>query len=199
MSSVFVSYAREDTAKAGELVRRLSRLGHQVWSDEALRGGQSWWDEILVQIAGCDVFLAVVSPASLNSVACQRERKYAHDLGKPILPVAVERMTQAMPRELSLRQVVDYSTPGEDAAFALFGALKVLPSAPPPPEPLPPAPEVPLSYLTDLHEELEAAELTRAQQREIVDALEPALRSADTEEQQGGRRLLEILTRMITQ
>jgi hypothetical protein len=193
MSNVFVSYAREDTARAGELVRRLSRLGHQVWSDDALRGGQSWWDEILAQIAGCDVFLAMVSPASLNSVACQRERQYAHDLGKPILPVAVERMTQAMPRELSLRQVVDYSSPGEDAAYALFGALKALPP-PPPPEPLPPPPAVPLSYLTDLHEQLETPELTRAQQREIVDALEPALRSADTEEQQGGRRLLEILS-----
>jgi hypothetical protein len=193
MSTVFVSYAREDATRVKELIHRLPRLGHQVWMDESLRGGQSWWDEILAQIAGCDVFLAVVSPASLSSVACQRERKYAHDLGKPVLPVAVERVTQAMPRELSLRQVVDYSIPGEDAAFALAGALAGLPPAPPLPERLPPPPATPLSYLTDLHEQLETPELTKAQQREILDALEPALRSADTEEQRGGRRLLELL------
>jgi hypothetical protein len=193
VSTVFVSYARDDKARVEPLIRHLPRLGHQVWIDDALRGGQAWWDEILRQIAACDVFLAVVSQASLNSVACRRERVYAHELGRPILPVAVEQLTQAMPRELSLQHVVDYSDPGEDAAFALAGALAGLPPTPPLPDDLPPHPPAPLSYLTDLHEQLETPELTKAQQRQVLDALEPALRSADLEEQRGGRRILELL------
>jgi hypothetical protein len=195
MSTLFVSYARQDRARVEDLTRRLPRLGHQVWLDAALRGGQSWWDEILAQIAACDAFLAVVSRASLDSVACQREREYAEALGRPILPVAVETLTQAMPRELSVRQVVDYSVPGEDAAFALAGALAGLPPAPPLPQVLPPPPAAPLSYLTDLVEQLEAPELTKAQQRQILDDLEPALRSGDIEERTGGLQILDRLSR----
>jgi hypothetical protein len=194
VSTLFVSYARKDRAKVDELTRRLPALGHQVWVDAALRGGQSWWEEILERIASCDAFVAVVSSASLSSVACARERSYAIALGKPILPIAVAPMTQAMPRELSVRQVVDYSTPGEDAAFALAGAIAGLPPAPPLPDPLPEPPGAPLSYLTDLVEEVDApGELTRAQQRRIVEELEPALRSADEDEQAGGRRIVQML------
>lgn len=190
---LFVSYARDDKMRVDELTRRLPRLGHEVWLDAVLRGGQRWWDEILAQIAACDAFIAIVSRASLRSEACTRERAYAEALGKPILPVAVERMNQVLPRELSTRQVVDYSVPGEDAAFALAGALVGLPPAPPLPSPMPTPPPVPLSYLTDLVEELSATELTKAQQRRILDQLEPGLRSADPEERSGARQVLELV------
>jgi hypothetical protein len=206
--TAFVSCARRDRATVEELVRRLPRLGYQVWVDEALEGGQSWWNEILRQIATSDAFLAVVSPPSLNSVACQRERTYAHTLGKPILPVAVEKMSQAMPRELTLRQVVDYSAPSEEAAFALASALAGLPPAPrlpetmPPPPPLPtrpppprppPPPPTPLPHLMDLHEQLAVPKLSKTQQHRILDALEPALWSTDADERRTGRKVLESL------
>jgi hypothetical protein len=193
VSRVFVSYSRQDKPKVDGLVQVLSGLGHQVWLDEALRGGQSWWDEILREVSACDAFLAAVSASSLNSVACQRERAYADDLGKPVLPVAVDRLTQALPRGLSVLQVVDYASPSVESAVKLFRALAGLPHCPPLPDPLPPKPPPPLSYLTDLFELLDAAELTKAEQRRLLDELEPALRSADLEERLGGRQILQRL------
>ena len=113
------------------LIRDLDALGYQTWVDSSLRGGQTWWEEILRRIAESDVFVAIVSAHTLNSVACQRELKWALALNKPVLPVAVERLPQALPLTLSIRQIVDYSTSGKEAAFALAGALGTLPAAPP--------------------------------------------------------------------
>jgi hypothetical protein len=193
MSLVFVSHAREDRASADRLHRRLEPLGYTVWLDTELKGGQIWWDQILANIAACDVFLAVVSRASLNSVACRREREYAQSLHKPILPIGVEPISQALPRDLSVAHLVDYSAPGEDAAFALAAALRALPPAPPLPQPMPPAPPVPLSYLSDLTDRLAAPDLTRSQQNAILDELEPALRSGDAEERDGALQLLATM------
>ena len=120
----------------------------------SLRGGQAWWEEILRRIADSDVFVAIVSGHTLNSVACKRELEWALAVNKPVLPLAVERLPDALPRTLSMRQIVDYSKPGREAAFALAGALGNLPPAPPVPEPLPEPPQAPLSYLSDLVEQV---------------------------------------------
>lgn len=192
MKQLFVSYSRADIAAVDELVRRFSSLGYQGWVDSSLRGGQSWWEEILRQIADCDAFVAIVSCDLLNSVACQRERAWALALGKPVLPVVVEHLVQALPRELATRQIVDWTEPGPDAAFALAGALMALPLAPALPEVLPEGPPAPLSYLSDLGEQVSQSEpLTHEQQHQILTQLLPGLRSADREEQQGARYLLE--------
>ena len=193
MKTIFVSYARVDAGRVADLAGRLRQLGHDVWLDTDLRGGQAWWDEILARIAHCDVFVAVISQASLTSVACTAERDFAIATQRPVLPVAVERFTQALPREISLRQVVDYSGPGQDAAFALAAALGSMAPAPPVPEPLPAPPPAPLSYLTDLYEVLRAPELTKAQQRSIIDQIEPAMRSTDEDERAGAVEVLEML------
>ena len=192
MPQLFVSYSRANRADVDELIRRLPGLGYQAWVDSSLRGGQTWWEEILRRIRECDAFVAIVSRDSLNSVACQRELEWALALGKPLLPVALERLIQALPREISTRQIVDYSQPGMDAAYALAGALATLPPAPALPEVLPEPPATPLSYLTDLVEQVaQSAPLNHEQQRQIITQLQSALRSADPEEQQGALYILE--------
>ncbi len=195
MKQVFVSYAREDRAVAADLAKRLPSLGCQVWMDVQLGGGQEWWPEVLRQIERCDVFLTVVSRPSLDSVACQRERQYAEDLHRPILPVAVEPFSEALPQDLATRQIVDFSRRGEEAAFALAGAIAALPPAPGLPPVMPQAPPAPLSYLTELLTQVsQEAPLTLEQQREIVDKVEPALRSTDSNERRGGLLVLQKLT-----
>jgi hypothetical protein len=136
----FISYARVNRAHVDELVEHLGVLGWQVWIDSSLRGGQHWWDEILRQITDCDVFVPIISIDALNSAACQREFDWAEALDKPVLPVAVEPLPRAIPRRLSLRQIIDYSDAAraEHAALRLAGALSAVPSAPSLPEPLPP-------------------------------------------------------------
>ena len=92
MRQLFISYARENKPDIEALVRDLDALGYEAWFDSALRGGQSWWDEILRRIADSDAFVAVVSDQTLNSVACKRELAWALALGKPVLPLAVQRL-----------------------------------------------------------------------------------------------------------
>lgn len=196
MRQLFVSYARENKPYVDELVRHLDSLGYQTWVDTRLRGGQSWWEEILRRISECDAFTAVVSRSSLNSVACKRELEWALALGKPVLPVAVEHLPEALPRHFSVRQIVDYSEPGQDAAFALAGALANLPPAPVLPEDLPKPPAAPLSYLTDLVDQVSQPDpLTHEQQHQILTELQPALRSADPEEQRGAQYILDTFSR----
>lgn len=200
VKQLFVSYSRANKAAVDELVRRFPRLGYQGWVDSELHGGQSWWEVILGQIADCDAFVAVVSRDSLNSEACQKELKWALDLGKPVLPVAVEKaehLVQALPRELATLQIVDWTEPSPDAAIELAGALMNLPPAPTPPEVLPQRPEAPLSYLTELGEQVSRPSgcLPHEQQRQIVIQLQRGLHSVDPEERQGALYLLDRFSR----
>jgi hypothetical protein len=194
MRNVFISYARQNKADVVQLVEHLNVLGCDTWMDSSLRGGQDWWEEILRRIADCEVFLAIVSGAVLNSVACAREFEWAEALGKPVLPVSVESPSMALPARFMRRQIIDYSNPAERdrAALTLAGGLATLPPAPPLPEPLPEPPAAPLSYLTDLIDRVISPEpLGHDQQRHIIVELEPALRSLDPEERRGGLDILE--------
>ena len=124
MRQLFISYARENRPDVDELVRDLEALGYPAWVDSSLRGGQTWWEEILRRIAECDAFVVIVSQHTLHSVACRRELEWALALKKAVLPLAVERLPDALPRTLSMRQIVNYSKSGREAAFALAGALR---------------------------------------------------------------------------
>lgn len=192
MPKFFVSYARQNKRVIDELVGDLRILGFETWVDSALRGGQDWWQVILSQIADCDAFIAIVSRDALNSEACRREFDWAEALGKPVLPVAVEPVPRALPGRYSRRQIVDYSQPGQRAALTLAGGLSALPRAPSLPDPLPDPPNAPLSYLTDLVDQVGQSDfLDQEQQREIVHQLEKALHSVDPDERQGARDVLE--------
>ncbi|WP_457145510.1 toll/interleukin-1 receptor domain-containing protein [Mycobacterium sp. URHB0021] len=192
MRQLFISYARENKPDVEALVRDLDVLGYQTWVDSSLRGGQTWWEDILRRIADCDVFLAIVSGPMLNSVVCKRELEWALALNKPVLPLAVERLPDALPRSISICQTVDFSQPGREAEFAVAGALANLPPAPPPPTLRPQPPAAPLSYLTHFVELVSAPNaLSHDQQRQVIIELEPALRSVDLEERRGARVVLE--------
>ena len=81
-----------------------------MWQDQQIIGGQTWWDHILDQIRRCDVFVAALSRAALDSLACRREWEYAAALGKPVLPVLVAEnvSTAQLPPVLAEKQYVDY-------------------------------------------------------------------------------------------
>jgi hypothetical protein len=191
---VFISYARDNRPAIDQLVAHLELLGDETWVDSSLRGGQTWWDEILRRIKECDVFITVVSHASLRSTACSRELDWAEGLGKTVLPVSLEPPGTTLPRRILVRQIVDYSDSSmrDQAALRLAGALACLGPPRPLPQPLPEKPAVPLSYLADLIEQASQAEpLDHDQQHQILARLDQALRAADPEERRGGRDTLE--------
>ena len=59
---LFVSYSNIDRDKIAVVLGDLRALGHDVWLDEQLSGGQLWWDEILGRIRACDAFLFLLHP-----------------------------------------------------------------------------------------------------------------------------------------
>lgn len=198
MRKVFISYARPNKPDVEQLVEHLRVLGCDAWHDSSLHGGQDWWDEILQRIADCDTFIAIVSREALNSAACELEFDWAETLNKPVLPVALDPPTKALPRRISTRQIVDYSNRAarERAALELAGGLATLSAAPPLPDPLPNPPAAPLSYLIDLFDLVgNRNDLVHDQQRHILSRLEPALNSRDVDERQGGQEILVKLSR----
>ena len=124
---LFVSYAHRDRPRVDALVSRLRQAGNEVWLDSDLVGGRPWWDQVLDELRSCDAVLAVLSRASISSRACCSEREYAAQLGKSILPVALEPMPAGLfPADIAEVQVIDYTQPDETAAFKLVSAIFAL-------------------------------------------------------------------------
>ena len=178
---VFISYARKDLDVVQRLRTGLERLRLDVWVDVRLSVGQEWWAVILEQIRICDAMIVAVSPALLESTASAVEREYGRRLGKVILPVCVRAVrTEFLPDDLGRLQIVDYRSPGPEAAFELADALANLPRSPALPQPLPEPPGIPPSYLSDVANRVYGATLTLDDQLSMVGRLRTAL-ARDTE------------------
>ena len=128
-ATVFVSYCRESHEKARSLAQDLEALGYQTWFDQALTGGQAWWNSILGEIQKCDIFAFALELESLNSAACKREYAYAAKLGKSILPVLIadDVDTELLPAALAQIHFVDYRREDRVAFRSLAKALTALP------------------------------------------------------------------------
>jgi hypothetical protein len=195
MAKVFVSYSRENKELATALAKDIHELGHNAWLDQELSGGQAWWSEILSRVRRCDVFVVVLTPELLRSVACTREYGYAAALSRPILPVlaAGDVAVNLLPPQLARIQFVDYRQQNDRAvALRLARALSVLPCGTALPEPLPPEPAVPMSYLGGLNEQISGSgSLSYDQQSSLVLDLKRGLRDPET-----ARDALELLVHL---
>jgi hypothetical protein len=181
--NVFISYNRQTQALTGALVKDVEALGHTVWFDQELSGGQAWWDQILSMILRCDLFVFVLDPAGLKSIACKREYGYAADLRKTILPILVSEgvSTNLLPPALSQIEFVDYRNQDRTAAFRLARAFSTLPPAAALPDPLPVPPEAPISYLGSLAAKVEATSpLVYDEQSVLIFELKRGLRDRET-------------------
>ena len=158
MANIFISYNREDEDKTRALVSDMQGLDHAVWFDQALSGGQNWWDKILESIRKCDIFVFILSVESLDSSACRREYNYASELGKTILPILIGEgvSINRLPPVLSKLQIIDYRKQDRNAAFQLVKALASAKIFQALPDPLPIPPEVPLSYLGSLTQQIDS-------------------------------------------
>lgn len=183
MAAIFISYVRESQEKAKSLADILVAIRHEVWFDQALTGGQPWWNRILSEIQKCDIFLFALDPESLGSTACKQEYDYAFKLGKTILPVMVADgvFLDRLPSALRQIQHVDYRVEGNNAFSALAKAVNAIPPSPPLPDPLPEPPAAPVSYLGSLREQVEASRiLSLGEQTALALSLMQALREPKT-------------------
>jgi hypothetical protein len=164
---IFVSYSRQNADLIQSLVEDIEALGHDVWYDHEISGGQAWWDQILTRIRGCDVFVFALSPYSLDSRPCRLECSYAFKLNKNILPVLVADgvASATLPEELSVIQFINYRQPDKQAALTLGRSLASLPPSPPLPTQLPEPPAVPVAYLGRLKDRVETEEVLSFQEQ----------------------------------
>ena len=160
MTTVFISYSRANLEKVKTLVQDLNALGHQSWFDQELAGGQSWWDHITLKIRECELFVYVISVESLDSRACRTEYSYASKLGKNFLPVLVGKGVdiELLPPGLASIHYVDYRAEDKAAFGAIAKAIAALPPSTSMPDPLPDPPPVPVSYLSNLIEQINTTE-----------------------------------------
>lgn len=183
MAKVFVSYDRASKAAVEELVQYLRDDDHDVWFDQNLTAGQKWWNDILSAIRECEVFVAALTPESLESPPCKCERKYASNLQRRLLPVRLSDAVSpdSLTPDLSELQWVDYSRRDIPAFQKLRRALRSLLPAPPLPDPLPKPPAVPISDLNRLKEKIETdSQLQLQDQIELVFELRQQVRKGES-------------------
>ncbi len=177
---LFVSYARVDKDIADALVADGHALGHHVFYDRDLSGGQRWWDTLLDQIQGSEVFLPVLSDDYRTSQACQAEASWAAALGVPFVPmVTVEQSPGLYDPVIAEANWISYDP-------ALRGSLadlaRGLAAAPPVTSPAvaPSRPEIPLTYLNAIDRQLrDAPEIGRGEQLTLISDLRSKLGSRD--------------------
>lgn len=91
------SYSREDSDLRKELAKHLSSLRRQGvledWSDEQIRPGEEWSEEIERQLRQADLVLLLISPSFINSHYCYEVE----------LPIAMERHEQGLARVVPIR------------------------------------------------------------------------------------------------
>lgn len=87
-----VSYARADQARVETIIAGLKAGGLTVWFDKDIPGGALWEEIIARNYRASGALLFFVSKASLASQRCSEEVSTARTLGKPIIPVLLEKL-----------------------------------------------------------------------------------------------------------
>lgn len=90
MAGVFLSYARDDTAKARLIAAALEKAGHSVWWDLHVRGGTQFSKVIEEALKAADVVVVLWSMKSVESPWVRDEAATGRDRGR-LVPVALDK------------------------------------------------------------------------------------------------------------
>jgi tetratricopeptide (TPR) repeat protein len=86
---IFVSYSRADAGNFAEKIHIEFGNGghHQVFTDvNSIRAGETWSNAIESNISKCDLFVVLVTPASLKSEHVEKEVSQAQQANKLLIP-----------------------------------------------------------------------------------------------------------------
>jgi tetratricopeptide (TPR) repeat protein len=89
MARVFLSYSRQDQAKAEALADSLANKGHEVWWDRHLEGGSRYASEIEGELGRADAVVVLWSEASVRSPWVQDEAAEGRNNGR-LVPVMLD-------------------------------------------------------------------------------------------------------------
>jgi TolB-like protein len=89
MTTVFVSYAREDALKAKAVAQALEQTGCDVWFDQRLHSGSEYSREIEAALSGASAVLVLWSKNSVDSAWVRDEAAEGRDSGR-LVPVLLD-------------------------------------------------------------------------------------------------------------
>jgi TolB-like protein/tetratricopeptide (TPR) repeat protein len=95
MAGVFVSYAREDAAKAKAIAREIGQAGFDVWIDERIGSGSEYSREIERALADASAVVVVWSRNSVDSPWVRDEAAEGRDSGR-LVPLLIDECRPPM-------------------------------------------------------------------------------------------------------
>ena len=95
MPSVFISYARDDAAKARAISREIERAGFDVWMDQRISSGSEFSREIEAALAEASAVLVIWSEKSIESPWVRDEAGEGRDSGR-LVPVMIDNCRPPM-------------------------------------------------------------------------------------------------------
>lgn len=88
---IFISYTERDKDKVYPEIKKIKKMGIDVWYDEGILPVQRYYKTIENKIDNCTLFLAFITPNAIKSdFVCQNEITYASEQKKPILFIYLE-------------------------------------------------------------------------------------------------------------
>jgi TIR domain len=119
MSDVFLSYKREDEARAGRLALALQAAGLDVWWDRGLPGGESWRANIEKELHAARCVVVVWSRMSVAPRGHFVRDEAGHAMARDLLvPVKIDKVTPPLGfRELQAIDLTHWRDNPKDPFF----------------------------------------------------------------------------------
>src|SRR5215213_9360185 len=89
MAGVFLSYDRDDAAKARSIALALEKAGHSVWWDWHIKGGAQYSKEIEQALKRAEAVVVLWSQRSVDSAWVRDEAAAGRDTGR-LVPVKLD-------------------------------------------------------------------------------------------------------------
>jgi hypothetical protein len=129
----FLSYSRVNKDFAIKLARELKSEGFDIWLDLLdIPAGSRWDREIEKALRECEIFMVILTPASIESENVLDEIGFAMDGKKRLLPVLLEKCE--IPFRLKRIQYIDFTNKefndGVESAKDLLRSLMAQPTLP---------------------------------------------------------------------
>jgi hypothetical protein len=138
MADIFLSYAREDGARARQIADALSAAGHDVFWDVEIPPGMSWADFLEEKLASSKAALVLWSKTSVASQWVREEARLARDRSR-LIPVMIEECAPPFGfGEIQAANLTQWRGDANDTNFRLLiGAVERAVGGQPAPRPAP--------------------------------------------------------------
>lgn len=143
VASIFLSYDRDDAAKARSIALALEKAGHQVWWDQRIKGGAQYSKEIECALKAAETVVVLWSVNSIDSAWVRDEAAAGRDSGR-LIPLLID--CTEPPLGFRQFQAIDLSAwkgRGKSVEFdRLLGSINDLANADPAARAIAPPPRV---------------------------------------------------------